>query len=134
MDGRQFGTTVAFSDSLPASGEDPVVDSTNSFGWAPGTAAMDKARAGPAVARASLAMALVASVDRTGTKPRTPLSTTNCEQCAGRLLLGFASARLRASASIVDPCNSNSVNLRIQDCFGSAGTTRPSAAGTVTAA
>jgi hypothetical protein len=48
------------------------------------------------------------------------LSTTGCERC-GTLdcCLALPRRRCGASATIVNPCNSQSVNVRIQDCIGS---------------
>jgi hypothetical protein len=47
------------------------------------------------------------------------LSTTGCEKC-GTLdcCLALPRRRCGASATIVNPCNSKSVNVRIQDCIG----------------
>lgn len=54
------------------------------------------------------------------------LSTTNCEQCgSAACCLELPRRACGASATILNPCNNRSVNVRIQDCIGSTDANHP---------
>ncbi len=117
-------TVFAFSDSPPVSGEDLVVDSTTFLRMGTWYCCHGQGACGSGSGSCLPGDGAcgVCRSDRLQTAyPR--LSTTNCEHCAGLdCCLALPQRACGASASIVNPCNSNSVNVRIQDCIGSAGT------------